>query len=234
MLILGLDFETTGLDATENRVIEIGAVVWDTDRRRPVQLFSELIKPEPHIQLPPEITEVTGITQEDIDRFGEDGVAAFSRLQDLVSQCDYVVAHNVSFDRSFYENELMRCGFVADPSKPWIDTLYDLPFSNRVSSRKLTHVAADYGVFNPYSHRALFDVITMLQLLSQFDFDEVLVRQKSPNVEVVSHVTYDEREEAKKMGFRWDAGRRIWVKSMKACDANPGVFPFDISVHELN
>ena len=43
MLILGVDFETTGLDTQKDSIIEVGAVLWDTQRKMPLQIYSDLM-----------------------------------------------------------------------------------------------------------------------------------------------------------------------------------------------
>jgi oligoribonuclease (3'-5' exoribonuclease) len=36
MKLLGIDLETTGLDVTKDRIIEIGMVLWETDTQTPI------------------------------------------------------------------------------------------------------------------------------------------------------------------------------------------------------
>jgi|GEM_PF-3235164 len=62
------DLETTGLDPMKDEAIEIGALLVK-DGENPI-LNKWLLKPS--IPIPPEITNITGITQDDVDRFGRD------------------------------------------------------------------------------------------------------------------------------------------------------------------
>lgn len=232
MKVLGLDFETTGLNATSDRVIEIGAVVWDTDRQQPVALQSDLVLPDPFPGLIEEIVKITGIQEEDLKTFGIDGNVAFEKLLSLVAECDYIVAHNAEFDRSFYRQELMNYGLSEEGETPWIDTVTDIPYSSDIVTRKLTYLAAEHGFVNTYAHRAVFDTLTMLSLLNRYDLAEVVERSKSPSVTVTSHVTFEEKDKAKNMGFRWDAPNKKWIKTMKLCDVENTDFPFKFSVTE--
>ena len=151
MRVLGLDFETTGLLPQQNQVIEIGAVVWETELNKPIHLYSELVKPEGFVGLPEEIIEVTGIDDQTLFDFGVEPKGAFERLNELMEQVEYVVAHNAKFDLSFYEAEVHRLG-LEPVDRPWIDTVQDLPINDNGGSRKLTYMAADHGVLNPFSH----------------------------------------------------------------------------------
>ena len=63
-----IDIETTGLDSAEHEIIEIAAVMVNRDSTRH-ETFTALVKPEK--KLPKKITELTGITNEMLDREGE-------------------------------------------------------------------------------------------------------------------------------------------------------------------
>ncbi|MCH2534287.1 MAG: DUF5710 domain-containing protein [Bdellovibrionales bacterium] len=231
MKVLGLDFETTGLEAQSARVIEIGAVVWDTDKSKPLAVMSELVLPEELTEVPTEIVKVTGIETDDLENFGLEPKKAFQRLNFYLSQCDYVMAHNAEFDKSFYLQEISRHGLDV-VEKPWLDSMYDVPYPEELSTRKLGHLAADHGFVNPWSHRALFDVMTMLQIVSKYDFHEVIERSQSPVVTVISHVSFEEKDKAKQMGFRWDPKNKKWFKDYKHCDLMNMDFPFEYSLLE--
>ena len=61
-LILGLDVETQGLDATKDRVTEWGLVLWDSFTKQPVRISGFLVKVPGGVST--EIEKLTGITNE--------------------------------------------------------------------------------------------------------------------------------------------------------------------------
>lgn len=216
MKLLGLDFETSGLDPQQDRIIEIGAVLWDTDRKAPLEVLGRLVQ-HPGLKLSDEITQLTGITQEDLDQQGIPIETALARLRELLDHADFVVAHNGNqFDRPFLEEALNRASLMDLLwNKPWIDTMTDVPYPESIRTRKLNHLAADHQVFNPLPHRAVFDVVVMLQILSQYPIAEVVELAKSPTLEIRANVSYEDRNLAKDRGYRWDGERKIWFKTIK-------------------
>ena len=103
--VLILDTETTGLDSSRDRIIELALILVDVDKATglPLQVqevFDEL--EDPGRPIPAEATRVTGIT---------DAMVAGKRLDDariaeLMKGVDLVIAHNARFDRGFVEARL--------------------------------------------------------------------------------------------------------------------------------
>ncbi len=58
-----IDFETTGLNIKEDRIIEYGVVLYEPIRKKIMATSSQLVN-APGLQLSEEIVEITGITQE--------------------------------------------------------------------------------------------------------------------------------------------------------------------------
>lgn len=92
---IAFDLETTGLDAASDEIIEIGIARFCDGEL--IDQYQSLVKPLKPI--PPEITQLTGIEQEDV----EDQ----PRLQDILADVAQIigdlplVAHNAQFDVSF-------------------------------------------------------------------------------------------------------------------------------------
>ena len=146
--VIVLDTETTGLSCAENELIEISAA--RLRGREMVDRFDTFVHPNGLI--PPEITELTSITNADVAHAprAEEAVAA---LEEFVQGCP-VIAHNATFDRSFIES--VKGGVKV--SDIWIDSLalsrIALP---RLSSHKLATMAELFGCA-AVSHRASDDV----------------------------------------------------------------------------
>lgn len=99
-----VDIETTGGRTSWDRIIEIGIVRVENDQV--IDTYSTLINPSTHI--PPEITNLTGITTNDIAHaptFREVAADIITRLKDYT-----FVAHNVRFDYGFIKSEFARLG----------------------------------------------------------------------------------------------------------------------------
>jgi DNA polymerase-3 subunit epsilon len=227
MLLLGLDFETTGLDPVEDYVTEVGAVLWDTERKAPVLIDSYFVKHD-GIELTDEIVSITGIIQSDLDNYGIESYDAFYRLNDHIHRSEAVVAHNgEEFDRKFHKEWCKKvCGDYPSQNIPWIDTQNDIDYPEEIASRKLTYLAAEHGFLNPFAHRAVFDVLTMMRILQEYNVEEVLESAKQPTILVQALVSFDEKELAKERRFRWDGPNRRWVRSYKKHKFEAEKFPF--------
>jgi DNA polymerase-3 subunit epsilon len=174
MLITGIDLETTGLDTNTNKIIEVGLVLWDTDRKMPLNMYNELVFIR-H-DLPEEITKITGITDRDLKLYGTElNERIYEELYFYFNEADYIVAHNGNlFDKPMLINNL-ACYDLVLPDKPWIDTSCDIAFPDSMKTRNLKHLACEHNFINPFAHRALFDVLTMLNMVCKYDFINIML-----------------------------------------------------------
>ncbi len=232
MLLAGIDFETTGLDTKTLHVTEIGACLWSTERNGPVALFNHYVKLPKDVRIPKEIVALNGITDDDCEQFGLEPQDAFSRLSSFVGVALWNVAHNATdFDKQIFHWQTLSNGIVP-LERPWIDTSVDVPYPKHISTRKLAHLAAEHGFANPFSHRALFDVMTMMKVLSLYPIHEVIDLARQPMVKLHAHVSYDDKQKAKDRGYRWQPKENIWTKNVKQSQmtVEKAESPFEIGV----
>jgi len=226
MIVCGLDFETTGLDTAKDLVTEVGAVLWDTDAHRPVSVMSTLVYHEGEdgqapAPLTPEIVRLTGITDDDLKRYGVAPGRAFLDLRAFAQTARYILAHNgKAFDRPMWQSNAARLGLTL-PETPWIDTDADIPYPDHIGTRKLTYLCAEHGFVNPFSHRAVFDVLSMLKVVACYDFAEIIAYSEQPTltVKIIVPPPWEDaavgNNKAKELGFRYDGASKTWRKQLK-------------------
>jgi DNA polymerase III epsilon subunit-like protein len=112
-MIVVFDTETTGLtlhpDAPlekQPRIIEFGGVLLDPSNGQIVEECSIMI--DPGEEITPEITKITGITNDDV-RGAPKFVDALPQLRRFFAEGTAVMAHNLPFDKAMMRAELMRC-----------------------------------------------------------------------------------------------------------------------------
>lgn len=160
--MLIFDTETTGFLlpgqplANQPHIIEIGMIKTDGQLNE-LARFQRLLCPGKMLE--PIITEITGITDADLE-----GCPRFARVvADLADFCrgeKECVAHNVEFDRSMLVNELLRIDWQWRFPFPsfWIDTV---PLSG---GKKLDVWSKEIlgDSYTPQTHRALGDCERLL------------------------------------------------------------------------
>lgn len=216
MTILGLDFETTGLNPEVDRVIEIGAVLWSTGNGGfPISMYSFFCYDKDFPEIHPEAAEANGLDNGFLKEYGKPFKKNMARIE---GDFQAVVAHNgMNFDRLFYVAECKRAG-IETWEMPWIDTAMDVKYPESITTRKLTYLAAEHGFLNPFAHRAVFDVLTMLIILQKYDVQAALEYSQQPLVILQALVSYDDRQKAKDTGYRWNPDEKRWLKTLRLPD----------------
>ena len=147
---VAFDIETTGLDGENDRITEVGAVLYEGGRL--TRCFQSFVNPGRPI--PPEITELTGITDRDVyDAPGEAKVIA--QLLDFVGGRP-LVAHNAEFDTGFIAAAAERSGLSFTPV--YLDTLaLSRALLPQLKNHKLDTVARALSMPDFNHHRASDD-----------------------------------------------------------------------------
>jgi DNA polymerase-3 subunit epsilon len=226
MRLCAIDFETTGLDFKTDWITEVAYIIKDVGDPKPLALESMFIRPSftPDF-LRQEIINLTKITYKHL----EGGVSCETAIGLLANDIhnygvDYIVAHNgQNFDKPMLEAVTARLGLNIDFATPWLDTSVDIVYPPHMTSRRLTHLAAEHNFLNPFPHSALFDVETMLTILERYDIHDVIARSKEPWVLIRAMVNFENKDKAKKRRFFWETiGEKTypkcWVKQVKASD----------------
>lgn len=161
-----LDVETTGRDASMDRVVEIGVSVGVGGRI--VARYNWLVNPG--IPIPAESSAIHGIKDEDV----KDKPSFAEIAGELVAAFGARVpaAYNAPFDKAFIMAELARASVdtkaapALDRGVVWLDPLvWAREIQQTEKSRALGDVAARLGVALENAHRAMDDAQAALQVL---------------------------------------------------------------------
>ena len=145
------DFETTGLSVIYDKPTELGAVKISNGTLK--ESFSTLI--DPRREIPPEVVEKTGITNEMVkgQPLFEDILPDFYKFTYGCS----LVCHNIAFDFPFLLRGGNRSGWAFGNRKTY-DTMAIAPLAvPGIARLTLDNVLAGLGLSNDNAHRALSD-----------------------------------------------------------------------------
>jgi DNA polymerase-3 subunit epsilon len=168
-----IDVETTGRDASVDRVVEIGVAI--ARGGEIVQRLNWLVNPGRPI--PAEAIEVHKITDEHV-KDAPPFEAVAREVVAAVAGC-IPAAYNAAFDRAFLANEVARAGIVGEAlpaalrrEVEWIDPLvWARELQHEERSRALGDVAARLGIAIENAHRASDDAEAALRVLLTFGRD---------------------------------------------------------------
>jgi DNA polymerase-3 subunit epsilon len=213
---LVLDTETTGLNAQDDQVIELGMIAFEFDPvagtiHRVMEVFDEL--EDPGRPIPPETTRVHHITDEMVQgkRIDDDKVNA------MVADASVIIAHNAAFDRPFVENR-----WPVFENKQWVCSIKDIDWkSEGVGSAKLEYLLQTQGIFYE-AHRAETDCWALLELLhavlpqsQQPALLRLLESLNQPQVRLYATGSpFDSKDLLKARGYRWAPEIKCWHRQM--------------------
>ncbi len=163
------DTETTGLDFARDEIIEFSAVVLETQNGEAVitKEYDHLVSLTPGNAVPTMITQLTGISTEDIAQRGIPKEQVCADIAQMFAGNTLLLAYNAHFDLSFLFYLLLRNG---DPTilkgKDKLDllTVYK---DRRPYPHKLCNAIDAYGLTGKVvnSHRAIDDVIATAAIM---------------------------------------------------------------------
>lgn len=159
-----IDVETTGLDASNDRVMEIAIIRFENGVV--VDRYGELIDPERPI--PEDSTRITGIKDDDVR--GKPTFAALSEEIHKRLQGVGIVAYNLPFDRGFLRAELERVGLEWPEDAPTLDPLiFARQFFKNSPRKNLGTISRLLGIPLEEAHRAVHDAEVAGKVLYAFE-----------------------------------------------------------------
>ncbi|RUA18461.1 MAG: DNA polymerase III subunit epsilon [Clostridia bacterium] len=155
-IYVALDLETTGLDSEKDTIIELGALRFRDGEI--LEKFSQVVNPGRRI--PPNIQQLTGISQAEADAAPPLSQVA-SAFRKFVGDAP-VVGHNVGFDIGFMRtHDLYNFNPLLDTFELALITLPGLP------SYKLGRVAEHLDVSLENAHRAYDDAEATMRIFER-------------------------------------------------------------------
>lgn len=152
-----VDLETTGLQPSRDRILEIGAV--KVQEGRVTDTFCTFI--DPKMAIPEKIQALTGITQEMVEG-AKTAEQAFGDFLDFCQEMD-LMGHNLIFDYSFLKHQAVNRKISFE--RRGIDTLRIarcvLP---ELESKSLTSLCSYFQIDREHAHRAFHDALATHQV----------------------------------------------------------------------
>lgn len=213
-----VDIETTGLDPSNDRIIEIAVqrMIFD-DGRRIVEIErARSWLEDPQRPLAADISRLTGLVDRDLfgQRFDDQAVL------EMVGGSDIVIAHNAAFDRPFFDRR-----FPSLSDFPWACSLSQLEWRDLgYDGRALGYLVLQSGRFFD-GHRAGNDTSALVTLLGTMAPDgRTILAHLLDRCERDSHridaidAPFEAKDRLKSRGYRWDAARRSWWREVEASE----------------
>lgn len=159
---VAFDTETTGLNANDDRITEIGAVIF-RGTEQIGQPFNTFVNPE--MPIPKDITELTGIRDEDVKDAPSEKEAIEAFIEFAGGRP--IVAHNAHFDMTFVEAACRRNGIIYNPVV--LDTLViSKALIPELKRYKLDTVSNHLGLPKFNHHRAYDDAAVVWRIMGKF------------------------------------------------------------------
>lgn len=210
--VLVLDTETTGLDHSRDKIIELAMLQVDVDTTTGLPVGDVTVYDgleDPGMPISQEIEAITGISSEMVrgQRLDE------ARIASLLAGADLVIAHNAGFDRPFCEARIPEFAQV-----PWGCSFADIDWKKEGhGSAKLEYLALEKGWFYD-AHRAEVDCHALLAVLgevlptsSQSGLAKIIAMSRIPSYRLqATNAPFEAKDLLKARAYRWNAEQKVW------------------------
>lgn len=219
-----VDLETTGLDDSRDRIIEVGVVLWSINQGSMLECYSGLLSCEENAAqkwngIKPAATQMASEVVWDI-------------FASICAQADAFVAHQADFEQKFLAAD-ERGREILQDGKLWICTIEDVKWWDYPPAGKsLIALALAHGVAVPAAHRAINDCLLLARVFERYRNASGLLTQAAceaakPKAEFISLAPYEDRVIVKNHGFHFDERTSSWRRKMRIEEAE--ALPFRVS-----
>lgn len=216
-----IDLETMGLDAKTHEIIELGLLSFAFSTSSGIvdvlNTYNELN--DPGKPIPPEVTKVTGIRDDDVRGKAID----WAFVADELKTAHLIICHNAGFDRNFLELQTADVIKPLAKALPFACTLKDIDWKARgFESSKLDYLNWKLGFFYD-GHRAINDCWATFNLLIQAEgtFDELKANvRKKETLLIAENAPFDKKDLLKARNYRWSDGAAELPKGWYCVIAN--------------
>ena len=209
-----LDTETTGLDHKKDEIIEVAIRKWIYHKKdhcliKPLEEYSSLGEPV-HNEISELITKITGITKEDV----KDQKIDWEVVSKMISDSDFILAHNAGFDRPMIE-AISQVKEVS-ASKFWACSFKQVDWASKGFISSKQELLSLFHGFYYSGHRALTDIDALANLILQGSYlKEILANAKIKQVRVdCVKAPFESKDLLKSRGFSWFAPSKFWSKTI--------------------
>ena len=210
---IAFDVETTGLYPSSDRIVEIGAVLFENGK--PSKKYGTLVNAM--VSIPSSATAVNHIDNNMI-KTAPSETEVYRNLVDFLGDSlqknTIICAHNAKFDFGFLSETLMRLGY--DGNIRYVDTLsLSRKWVKGLVNYKQETVANYFGLYNTNAHRAENDaeicgnlLWKLLQIINlEYEKSSRMLENSKPNEEekevcaVIHNIITDRKGDTDLLGF---------------------------------
>ena len=210
-----IDVETTGLNKDRDEVIQIALrpffVSPTTGEVSSIKKCIEYLQ-EPSFPLSEVITDITGFVDSDL----KGHKIPWDKVARILSKCQFVVAHNASFDRQFVDESLRRNGQVVPTDTVWCCSMSQVDWNSICRASKALEVLCAWHGFFYDSHNAAADVDATLHVLRHNKYmSTMLGNAMKPDYHVFAAGSMrEENPMLKQRRYRWNPELSCWWKGV--------------------
>lgn len=210
-----LDLETTGLNKNEDKIVEIGIKLAAIDKKtnKLVGILDSYQNfQDPHQSIDPNVTKISGITNEMVEGKQID----WDIVESIFNNSEIIVAHNASFDRAFMDRY-----FSLSKDKIWACSVNDIDWASRGFSNKSQEMLCIWHGFYFESHRAMSDVDALIHLLTHPTYNEnapikeLIENAHKPIYKVYAvNAAFEKKDVLKANKYYWNNVQKYWWKNI--------------------